>query len=231
MVIHGLQKTTLLDFPGHVASTVFLGGCNFRCPFCHNMNLVLNVQNEPTIPEEELFHHLNVRKGILDGVCITGGEPTLRSDLIPFIEKIKALNYLVKLDTNGSHPEVIKELFSRNLIDYVAMDIKSSPDEYASICGLKSFDFAPIEESISILMNGSVPYEFRTTMIREYHNIDTVNKIATLLDGAKSYYLQSFVDSDFVLNHDLHAFEKEELLSFVDILKKHIELVSLRGVD
>lgn len=231
MIIHGLQKTTLLDFPGHVASTIFLGGCNFRCPFCHNMNLVLNAQNEPTIPEEELFHHLNVRKGILDGVCITGGEPTLRNDLIPFIEKIKDLGYLIKLDTNGSHPEVINELISRSLIDYIAMDIKSSPDRYAEICGLKSFDFTPIEESISILINDRVPYEFRTTMVKEYHNIDTVSSIATLLKGAKAYYLQSFVDSDYVLDHSLHAFDKEELLSFVQILKKDIALVSLRGVD
>lgn len=231
MIIHGLQKTTLLDFPGHVASTIFFGGCNFRCPFCHNMNLVLSSADEPVISEEELFSHLNSRKGILDGVCITGGEPTLQKDLVSFIEKIKALDYLVKLDTNGSNPSVIEELISRNLIDYIAMDIKSSPDEYASICGLDSFDFTPVEKSISILKQGKIPYEFRTTMVKEYHNEKTVSDIALLLDGAKSYFLQSFVDSDFVPNHNLHAFEKEELLGFAEILNPHIETVELRGVD
>lgn len=231
MIIHGLQKTTLLDFPGHVASTIFFGGCNFRCPFCHNMNLVLCAADEPTISEEELFHHLNTRKGILDGVCITGGEPTLQKDLVPFIEKIKALGYLVKLDTNGSNPAVIEELFSKGLVDYIAMDIKSSPDRYAEICGLESFDFAPIRKSISLLINGPIPYEFRTTMVKEYHNEETVRAIANLLDGAKAYYLQSFVDSDFVPNHNLHAFEKEELVDFANILKAHIDTVELRGVD
>lgn len=231
MTIHGLQKTTLLDFPGHVASTIFFGGCNFRCPFCHNMNLVMNAADEPVVSDEELFHHLTVRKGILDGVCITGGEPTLQHDLVPFIRKIKDMGYLVKLDTNGTNPDVINELISESLVDYVAMDIKSSPDKYAEICGLESFDFTPVGNSISLLKGGSVPYEFRTTMVKEYHNIHTVNAIGELLDGAKAYYLQSFVDSDYVPNHNLHAFEKEELLDFANILKNHIDIVKLRGVD
>ena len=231
MLIHGLQKTTLLDFPGHVASTVFFGGCNFRCPFCHNMNLVINSADEPVISKEELFHHLSIRKGVLDGVCITGGEPTLQKDLIPFIEQIKDMGYLVKLDTNGSNPDVMEELISKSLLDYVAMDIKSSPDRYAEICGLDSFDFTPVKKSISLLKEGRLPYEFRTTMIKEYHNADTVSAIGELLDGAKAYYLQSFVDSDFVPNHNLHAFEKDELLDFVKVLKSHIDIVELRGVD
>ena len=231
MIIHGLQKTTLLDYPGHVASTIFFGGCNFRCPFCHNMNLVLNAANEPVISEEELFHHLNSRIGILDGVCITGGEPTLQKDLVPFIEKIKALGYLVKLDTNGTNPDVIEELISKKLIDYIAMDIKSSPKDYAKVAGLESFDFDGVKRSISILINGTVPYEFRTTMVKEYHSPETVREIGELIHGARAYYLQSFVDSDFVPNHDLHAFSKNELLEFVEILKPHVETVELRGVD
>lgn len=231
MLIHGLQKTTLLDFPGHVASTIFFGGCNFRCPFCHNMNLVMNAADEPVISEEELFHHLTVRKGILDGVCITGGEPTLQRDLVPFIKKIKDMGYLVKLDTNGTNPDVINELISKSMVDYIAMDIKSTPDKYAEICGLESFDFSPVRKSISLLKAGLVPYEFRTTMVKEYHNSDTVKEIGELLDGAKAYYLQSFVDSDFVPDHSLHAFEKEELTDFVNILKPHIGIVELRGID
>lgn len=231
MQIHGLQKTTLLDYPGHVASTIFFGGCNFRCPFCHNMNLVLNAANEPVISEEELFHHLNSRIGILDGVCITGGEPTLQKDLVPFIEKIKSLGYLVKLDTNGTNPDVIEELISKKLIDYVAMDIKSSPKNYSKVAGLESFDCDGVKKSISLLINGTIPYEFRTTMVKEYHNIETVTEIGELIHGAKAYYLQSFVDSDFVPNHNLHAFSKEELLRFVEILNSHIETVELRGID
>lgn len=231
MQIHGLQKTTLLDFPGHVASTIFFGGCNFRCPFCHNMNLVLNAANEPVISEEELFHHLNSRIGILDGVCITGGEPTLQKDLVPFIEKIKSLGYLVKLDTNGTNPNVIEELISKKLIDYIAMDIKSSPKDYAKVAGLESFDFDGVKRSISILINGTVPYEFRTTMVKEYHSPETVREIGELIHGAMAYYLQSFVDSDFVPNHDLHAFSKEELLGFVEVLKPHVETVELRGIE
>ena len=231
MIIHGLQKTTLLDYPGHVASTIFFGGCNFRCPFCHNMNLVLNSAEEPVISEEELFDHLNSRRGILDGVCITGGEPTLQKDLVSFIDRIKALDYLVKLDTNGTNPAVIEELLSRNLIDYIALDIKSSPEEYASVCGLDTIDFAPIRESISILKEGRVDYEFRTTMIKEYHNENVVRSIASLIDGAKAYYLQSFVDSDFVPNHNLHPLTKEELLEYTEILKPHVKTVAIRGVD
>lgn len=231
MIINGLQKTTLLDYPGHVASTIFFGGCNFRCTFCHNMNLVLNAGSEPTISEEELFAHLNSRKKILDGVCITGGEPTLQPDLIPFIERIKALGYLVKLDTNGTNPTVIESLIKDNLVDYIAMDIKSSPERYAKICGLESIDLAPIYKSIDLLKCGTLNYEFRTTMIKEYHDTESVKAIGELLHGARAYYLQSFVDSDFVPDHSLHAFDKEELLDFVEILKPHIDTVELRGID
>lgn len=231
MIIHGLQKTTLLDYPGHVASTIFFGGCNFRCTFCHNMNLVLNAGSEPQISEEELFAHLNSRKKILDGVCITGGEPTLQADLVPFVEKIKAMGYLVKLDTNGTNPSVIRELTDRRLVDYIAMDIKSFPDGYAAICGLDAIDMTPILQSVAMLKEGNCDYEFRTTMIKEYHNRDTVREIGELLHGAKSYYLQSFKDSDFVPNHDLHAFNKEELEEFAEILKEHVDNVQLRGID
>ena len=231
MQIYGLQKTTLLDYPGKIAATVFLGGCNFRCPYCHNMNLVKHPSSELCISEQTLFSFLNSRKNILDGVCITGGEPTLQNDLISFINKIKELGYSVKLDTNGYSPKVMKDLLHNNLIDYVAMDIKSSKETYAFVCGLKNFSFDPIQESIECLLKGITKYEFRTTVVAEYHNEATFHKIGSLIRGADNYYLQSFKDSEYVENHSLHAYKKEELLYFQNLLSTYIKNVALRGVD
>jgi len=231
MQIHGLQKTTLLDYPGKVAATVFFGGCNYRCPFCHNMNLVKHPESEPSISEQEVLTFLKSRKSILDGVCITGGEPTLQKDLIPFIYKIKELGYLIKLDTNGTHPNVLKTLVENRLIDYVAMDIKASPDTYAVVSGVENLSFAPVQKSISFLINGLLPYEFRTTVISEYHNEAVFHEIGRLIQGAGYYYLQSFQDSEFVENHALHACTKEELLHFQELLSSYVKHVGLRGVD
>ncbi|MFT3985556.1 MAG: anaerobic ribonucleoside-triphosphate reductase activating protein [Lachnospiraceae bacterium] len=231
MQIHGLQKTTLLDYPGKVAATIFFGGCNYRCPFCHNMNLVRHPESEPAISKEEVLAFLKSRRNILDGVCITGGEPTLQKDLIPFIYEIKELGYLVKLDTNGAHPNTLKVLVQNRLIDYAAMDIKSSPGTYAVVCGVKNLSFAPIQESISFLIGGQLPYEFRTTVVSEYHNEAVFHEIGKLISGAEDYYLQSFQDSEFVENHTLHACRKEELLYFQELLSAYVKHVELRGIN
>ncbi|MGN1117523.1 MAG: anaerobic ribonucleoside-triphosphate reductase activating protein, partial [Acutalibacteraceae bacterium] len=165
MKIYGLQKMTLLDFPGKVACTLFTGGCNFRCPFCHNARLVTELDKDEVYSEEEIFEYLRKRVGILDGVCITGGEPLMNADIADFITKVRELGYAVKLDTNGSYPETLKNLIDRGLVDYIAMDIKNTPEKYAQTIGVKKFDFTPIKKSIEIIMQSGVPYEFRTTVV------------------------------------------------------------------
>lgn len=230
MIIYGLQKTTLLDYPGCVAATIFTGGCNMRCPFCHNMNLVSSDSNS-VYSEEDIFSFLNKRKGILDGVCITGGEPTLQHDLISFIQSVKNLGYKVKLDTNGSIPSVLESLISKNLVDYVAMDIKSSLSEYSKVCGIPDFNTGKIMDSINLLKSSGIDYEFRTTLVHEFHTPSVISDIGQLLNGAKAYYLQSFVDSEFVPNHALSAPNKEELLAYRKQLLNYIQNVEIRGVD
>ncbi|MCR5267301.1 MAG: anaerobic ribonucleoside-triphosphate reductase activating protein [Lachnospiraceae bacterium] len=231
MIINGLQKTTLLDYPTKVAATVFFGGCNFRCPFCHNMNLVLHPEEALSLSEEEVLTFLKSRQGILDGVCITGGEPTLQKDLPAFIGKIKDLGYAVKLDTNGTNPKMLSDLVSRDLLDHVAMDIKTAPDRYPEVCGLTDPDLAAIRESVSFLLTSDISYEFRTTVVKEYHTEEVMLLIGEWIRGAKAYYLQSYKDSEFVPDHSLHACEKEELLHFEEILTPFVRSVSLRGVD
>ena len=169
MNIYGYQKTTLLDYPGHVAATLFTGGCNFRCPFCHNSNLILNPTSSSLISEDEIFHFLKKRKNILSGICITGGEPTLQTDLAEFIKKLKSLEYKIKLDTNGYHPKILSDLLDQNLLDYIAMDIKSGYSNYSDICGISNFNITPITESISVIENSGINYEFRTTVVNELH--------------------------------------------------------------
>lgn len=231
MVIHGLQKTTLLDFPGRVAATIFFGGCNFRCPFCHNMNLVLHADEETPIPESELFSFLASRKGLLDGVCITGGEPTLQKDLPVLIRKIKDLGLLVKLDTNGTNPTMLKQLLEAGLPDYVAMDVKSDRNGYARICGLSSLDLAPITDSIRLLLEGHVDYEFRTTVIAQFHNEETMRGIGELIQGAKRYFLQSYVPSDAVADCSLTAYERDDLEKLSAAVAPYVDHVAIRGVD
>lgn len=230
MQFYGLQKTTLLDYPEHVAATVFTGGCNFRCPFCHNMNLVEDI-SVPVISEEKILAFLDSRKKILDGVCITGGEPTINPNLPDFIKKVKDFGLNVKLDTNGTNPDMLRSLIDQSLIDYVAMDIKTSSDNYSDVCGIDNFNTSSIHESINILLNSSIDYEFRTTMIKEYHNSQVMDNIGKMLKGCKAYYLQSFKDSDFVPNHSLHAYNKEELSAFAQQLNSYIDKVEIRGVD
>ncbi len=231
MIINGLQKTTLLDYPTKVAATVFFGGCNFRCPFCHNMNLVLHPEEALSLTEEEILSFLKSRQGILDGVCITGGEPTLQKDLPAFIGKIKDLGYAVKLDTNGTNPGMLSDLVSNALLAHVAMDIKTAPDHYATVCGIPKPDLSAIQESVSFLLASDISYEFRTTVVSEYHTEEIMLSIGEWIRGAKAYYLQSYKDSEFVPDRTLHACKKEELLRFVEILTPFVDHVSLRGVD
>lgn len=230
MQIHGFNKTTLLDFPETVAATVFTGSCNFRCPFCQNGDLVLDPSSQPLISEEEVLSHLEKRKSITKGICISGGEPTLQKDLKEFIIKCKGMGLKVKLDTNGYRPEVLKGLLEEGLLDYVAMDIKSSEEGYAESAGI-DIDTEKIKESISLLINGKTPYEFRTTVVKELHNADTFKDISMMLKGAKKYYLQGYEDSDCVIYKGLSAYTKEEMEEFLPILNKTIEYVAIRGVE
>ena len=231
MLISGLQKLTLLDFPNLVACTVFLKGCNFRCPFCQNSDLVKPEAITPNISKEELLKFLKTRKHVLDGVCITGGEPTLQNDLEDLIVQIKKLGYKVKLDTNGYNPEMLKKLVNDGLVDYVAMDIKNSFTKYNETCGLKFMDLAKIKESIGFLISGKIPYEFRTTVVKEYHCISDFIEIAKMLQGCSKYYLQEFRDSDTCLKQGLHACTKEEMNGFLNVLKTLGINAYLRGIE
>ena len=229
MDIHGLQKMTLLDYPGKVACTVFLGGCDFRCPFCHNGELVED-PGPAQMNEAGLLEFLRRRRGLLDGVCITGGEPLLRPDLAGPLKAIKDLGFLVKLDTNGTHPHRLRELVEAGLVDYVAMDVKNSPERYAETVGLEKLDLAPIRESVDYLLSGAVDYEFRTTVVKQFHDEGSFRAIGLWLAGAKRYFLQSFVDRDTVLRAGLTPCSKEELEGFVRLLKADVPQVELRGV-
>lgn len=231
MNIQGLQKVTLLDFPGRVACTVFLAGCNFRCPFCHNASLVTHVDKDRDIPEEEILSFLKKRRGVLDGVCITGGEPLLAPGLDSFIRKIKDLGYEVKLDTNGSNVERLKTLAGSGMLDYIAMDIKNAPGKYGMTIGIDGYDISNILKSVDYLMNGPVTFEFRTTVVREFHKREDFEEIGRWLKGAPAYYLQGFVDSGDVIRPGLRAYTKEIMEQALGIVKKYIPAAELRGVD
>lgn len=232
MKIHGFQTLTLLDYPGYTAATIFLGGCNFRCPFCQNAGLVLNPSGEPVIPTEEVLAFLKKRKRVLDGVCITGGEPTLDPDLEELMKVIKEMGYLIKLDTNGTHPEVMKALHENGLLDYVAMDIKSSPEGYEKLSGISGVNLEPIRESVRFLMDEGIDYEFRTTVVRELHSPKDFLKIREWLSGAKRYYLQAYRDSEHILMPgNFSSYSREELEEFAVLLREKIPLVEIRGIE
>ena len=234
MRIVGLQKMTLLDYPGRVACTVFLGGCNFRCPFCHNSEL-LDGTAAPVMEMEELLGFLEKRKGLLDGVCITGGEPTLHKDLPQLLRAIKAMGFAVKLDTNGYRPEILKALVGQSLVDYVAMDVKNSPQRYAETAGLPGLDIARIEESLAFLLSGAVDYELRTTVAEPLHDRQAMEDMARWLEKispnqkARRFFIQPFVDRDTVIFAGLKAPEKAELLDFQGLLASCAEKVEIRG--
>ena len=227
--IHGLQKTTLLDWPGKVACTVFLGGCDFRCPFCHNSALITGNMPE-AISEDEFIRFLSKRKGLLDGVCLTGGEPLLRSDLAEFLNRIKDMGYPIKLDTNGNHPKQLADLCKKGLIDYVAMDIKNCPERYAETVGVAELDLSLIQESVEWLLSGQVEYEFRTTIVRQFHDSESIVQIGQWIHSAKRYYLQGFVNSKEVLASGLEAYSKKEMEQFLRLVRAYLPAAELRGV-
>ena len=228
MKISGLQKLTLLDYPGKLAATVFLCGCNFRCPFCHNASLVVNPK-EASISEEELFDFLESRKGRLQAVCVSGGEPTLYRELPSFINRIKEMGFLVKLDTNGYRPSVLRSLVSENLLDYVAMDIKNSKESYAKTVDVPGFDILPIIESVDYLLSGKVDYEFRTTVVRELHTAEDFISIADWISGAQNYFLQSFKDSGDIIGTGFSAYNENEMNNLLKLLKIKVPNAQIRS--
>ncbi len=257
-MIHGFNKTTLLDYPEHVAATVFTGGCNFRCPFCQNGGLVLRPGEQPLIAEEEVLAHLAKRQGILDGLCITGGEPALQADLENFIRKVKSLGCAVKLDTNGSRPEVLERLLAQGLLDYVAMDVKASRENYENVTGMSciqnsGFALQKIEESIELLKGSGIPYEFRTTAVKGLHRVEEFEEIGKWLAGSRAYFIQNYRESGEILagmeagaerayrkeaaledasvGTVMGSFSLEELKEMARLAGKYIHRVELRGVE
>ena len=230
MNIQGLNKVTLLDYPGRVACTVFTGGCDLRCPFCHNSQLVLHPTFSP-IDEEEVFALLRRRRGIIDGVAITGGEPLLQPDIEAFISRVRELGYSVKLDTNGTHPARLAHLLEAGLVDHVAMDIKNSPERYPETVGIPGFDVTPIRESVALLVGGSTGYEFRTTVVAPLHDEESMLGIGRLIKGAGRYFLQGFADSGALIAPEgLRAVPREEMEKFAAIVAPVVGSAELRGV-
>ena len=233
-MISGLQKMTLLDFPGKVACTVFLYGCNLRCPFCHNSEL-FGGKPEPVMSEDAFLAYLKSRQGLLDGVCVSGGEPTLQPDLPELLAQIKALGFAVKLDTNGSRPEVLKKLVAQGLVDYVAMDVKNGPEAYGTTIGLRGYDLTLVEESLRFLIDGGVDYELRTTVVAQLHADASVLQMGRWLEAlvpgkkAKKLFLQFFVDRESVLGAGLNAHDRETMEKFVEILTPFVAEVAIRG--
>lgn len=230
MNIQGFQKLTLLDFPGKMACTVFTAGCNLRCPFCHNSRLVIDPEKTSEYSVDEILAYLKKRQGILDGVAITGGEPLLQPDIDEFIKKVRELGFAVKLDTNGTFPDRLKALVEQGLLDYVAMDVKNSPSGYSETVGIGGYDISKIKESIGFLLENKVDYEFRTTVVREFHSVFEIDGIGKMIKGAKRHYLQAFVDSGELIGFDLSAVPKEEMLEMQKIMLKYVDFCEIRGV-
>ena len=229
MLIKGLQKLTLLDYPTKTACTIFTGGCNFRCPFCHNASLVLDVNEGEKHETDEVLSFLKKRQGLLDGVCVTGGEPLLQKDIKEFLGNIKSMGYAVKLDTNGYSPEKLIEIVDEGLCDYVAMDIKNCKEKYSLTAGI-DIDISRIEKSVSFLMDCGIDYEFRTTVVKEYHTLSDIEKIATWISGAKGYFLQSFVDSGDLICGGLTVHDKDTIYKMKEVCSWHIKNTGVRGI-
>lgn len=229
MNIQGLQKLTLLDYPEKVACTIFTAGCNFRCPFCHNASLVTHIDPEKNIPVERILDFLKKRWRVLDGVCISGGEPLLQPGLEDFIRKVKEIGYGVKLDTNGSNSELLRRLTEQRLVDYVAMDIKNAPDKYGITIGIADYNMDEILRSVDFLMSGTIPYEFRTTVVREFHKRKDFSAIGRWIKGAERYYLQGFQNSGDLIQPGLRAYTKEILVQALEIVRRNVPKAELRG--
>lgn len=236
MRIAGLQKLTLLDFPGKTATTAFTPGCNFRCPFCHNADLVTGVSaadaSAGAVSLDEFFAFLEKRRGLLDGVCVTGGEPLLQPDIEDFCANVRSRGFAVKLDTNGSFPDRLRALVDAGLVDYVAMDVKNAPERYAETAGVSPFDLAPVQESMDFLRDGTLPYEFRTTVVRELHSADDLRALAAWIEGATAWHLQSFIDADSVLGGTgrFHTWNPDGLRELLPELQALVPGTQLRGV-
>ena len=229
MKIHGLQKMSLVDYPGKVACTVFLGGCDFRCPYCHNAELLS--EDAPAVMDDaELLDFLKKRQGLLDGVVITGGEPLLRKDLPDLLKRIKELGYPIKLDTDGNHPKGLKEVVGAGQVDYVAMDVKNSPERYGETIGIPAFNVSRVDESIHFLLEGNVDYEFRTTVVKQLHDEDSFKKIGEWIKGADHYFLQKFVDRDTVPFAGLTGPDDEEMVKYLDIIRLSVPSAEIRGI-
>ena len=231
MVIHGLQKLTLLDYPGHTACTVFTGRCNWRCPFCHNASLVLRPEEQPVIDQEEFFAFLKKRRGLLDGVAVTGGEPTLNRDLPDFLRQVKEQGFETKLDTNGTNPTMLREILSAGLADYVAMDIKAGRDNYPAVTGTVRPGLAAVEESVELLKTCGVEHEFRTTVVRELHSEADFADIGRWLRGEERYFLQAFKDSGDLVSGSCSPCTREEMERFLSVVRESIPGAELRGMD
>ena len=232
MTFCGLQKLSLVDFPGKVAATVFTGGCNLRCPYCHNARLVTApAEARERYEEQEVLDFLSSRRGLVDGVVLSGGEPLLHEGLSDFAVRVKAMGFAVKLDTNGCYPQRLRALLETGSIDYVAMDIKNSLSKYPLTVGVLDFDAAPVEESAALLMDGPTDYELRTTLVRELHTQADLLSIAHWLKGARRYFLQNFTDSGELIGSGLHGFSPDEMRAFAEVVRPYCGEVSLRGVD
>jgi pyruvate formate lyase activating enzyme len=230
MEFAGMQSLTLLDFPGKVACILFVRGCNLRCPFCHNASLV-RPGAENAISETDILSFLKKRQGLLDGVVISGGEPLMYPELLPFLHKVRALGYAIKVDTNGTNPDLLKQLVEENLADYVAMDIKNSPAFYSATCGLSKAPIGAIDRSREYLMSDAVDYEFRTTVVNGLHTKESISELSCWIAGAKRYFLQGFKDSgDLLSPEDLSAFSEEEMRVLLEIAKIHVPTALLRGI-
>lgn len=230
MRIDGLQKMTLLDFPGRVACTVFTAGCNFRCPFCHNAPLVTEIEETAPFTPEGVLEFLQKRKGLLDGVAVTGGEPLLQPGLDEWFGQVKALGFAIKLDTNGSSPDKLKNLVSRGLVDYVAMDIKNSPAKYPATAGIRPELFPAVRESAAFLLSGAVDYEFRTTVVAQFHEVSDFDEIGAWIRGAKRYFLQPFVDSgDLIGKEPMNAPDEQTLDAMLKTVLPYVERAEIRG--
>ena len=229
-MIQGLQKLTLLDYPGKVACTVFTAGCNFRCPFCHNASLVTHIQDGREITQEEVFAFLKKRRGILDGVCVTGGEPLLHKDIEELLREIKELGFSVKLDTNGSFPDRLKGLVEEGLVDYIAMDIKNAKENYGRTIGIEDYDVSDVARSVHYLLEGNVPYELRTTVVREFHQRADLEAIGRWIEGAEHYYLQQFVDSGDLIQPGLRGYDRDIMEQALGTVKKYVKAAELRGM-
>jgi pyruvate formate lyase activating enzyme len=228
--ICGLQKLSMVDFPGKLAATVFTGGCNLRCPFCHNALLVTRLQESPVLDTDDVLAFLASRRGFLDGVVLSGGEPLMQPDSVDFLTQVRELGFLIKVDTNGRYPHVLREILDKQLADYVAMDIKNSPDKYAQTVGIPNFPLDNVNRSIALLQSSGIDYEFRTTVVREFHTADDIAAIAQWISGAPHYYLQNFEDSGNLISQGLHGFSLDELQIMADSALKHLKNVQIRGL-